>query len=53
MLDDDRQWVTENYDKLRKCEGKVIAQRTKKLQVSGTLEHLLKNLKKRKTPHSY
>ncbi len=49
MLDDDSQWVTENYDKLRKYEGKIIAVKNQKIiQVSDTLEHLLKKLEEKK-----
>jgi len=49
MLDNDSQWVTENYDKLRKYEGKVIAIKNQKIiQVSDTLEHLLKKLEEKK-----
>jgi len=49
MLDNDSQWVTENYDKLRKYEGKVIAVKNQKIiEVSDTLEHLLKKLEEKK-----
>jgi len=49
MLDNDSQWITENYDKLRKYEGKVIAVKNKKIiQVSDTLEQLLKKLEEKK-----
>jgi len=49
MLDNDSQWVTENYDKLRKYEGKVIAVKNQKIiQVSDTIEHLLKKLEEKK-----
>jgi len=49
MLDNDSQWVTENYDKLRKYEGKVIAIKNKKIiDIADTLENLLKKLEERK-----
>jgi len=49
MLDNDSQWVTENYDKLRKYEGKVIAVKNQKIiEVSDTIEHLLKKLEEKK-----
>jgi hypothetical protein len=49
MLDNDSQWVTENYDKLRKYEGKVIAVKNQEIiEVSDTLEHLLRKLEERK-----
>jgi len=49
MLDNDSQWVTENYDKLRKYEGKVIAIKNKKIiDVADTLENLLKKLEEKK-----
>lgn len=54
MLDNDSQWVTENYDKLRKYEGKVIAIKNKKIiDISDTLENLLKKLEKRKENSSF
>jgi len=49
MLDNDSQWITENYDKLRKYEGKVIAVKNQKIiEVSDTLQDLLKKLEGRK-----
>jgi hypothetical protein len=48
-LDDDSQWVTENYDKLRKYEGKVIAIKNKKIiEISDTVENLFKKLEQKK-----
>ena len=49
MLDNDSQWVTENYDKLRKYQGKVIAIKNKKIiDIADTLENLLKKLEEKK-----
>ena len=48
-LDQDSIWLNEHYDDFRKYEGKVIAIKNQKIiQVSDTLEHLLKKLEEKK-----
>ena len=48
-LEKDSVWVTEQYDSLRKYEGKVIAVKNQTIiAVSDNLEKLLKDLEKKK-----
>jgi hypothetical protein len=48
-LEQDSAWVTENYENLRKYEGKVVAVKNKTIiAVSESLEDLLKNLEEKK-----
>jgi len=49
ILDEDSKWVTENYEELRKYEGKVIAIKNKQIiDVSDTLENIMKKLEDKK-----
>jgi hypothetical protein len=44
-LEQDSVWVTQNYDSLRKYQGKVVAIKNKAIiAVSDNIETLLKNL---------
>lgn len=45
MLDEDSKWITENYEALKKYEGKVIAIKNKRvIRVSDDLQKLLEEL---------
>jgi len=48
-LNEDSKWITENYDALKKYEGKVIAIKNKKIiRISDDLQELLEELEEDK-----
>jgi hypothetical protein len=48
-LEEDSEWVTQNYDRLKKYQGKVVAVKNKDIiAVSENLDTLLEELEKKK-----